>query len=283
MKKIYTLLFTIALALGANAQTTIAQWNFDAAVPADAMIPSTGSGTFITIGGVVDNLTSGLMPGGNPSTGKAYSIKTFPDAATASGTAGFQFSVSTVGYSSIGITFDPRSSNTGSKWQQFEYSTDGTTWIVFGNNGGLLANDFANPVSITLPVAADNKANFKFRIVSIFAPATSDYAAVGSTSTYGPAGAWRIDNFTVTGTTLGVSQNQIEGLKVYPNPVTNGTFYINTAADSTKEVVVYDVLGKQVVKTTTTNAVNVSNLKGGVYIVKITEDGNTATRKLIIK
>jgi len=88
---------------------------------------------------------------------------------------------------------------------------------------------------------------------------------------------------SVTTATLSVSQNQIEGLKVYPNPVTNGTFYINTSADSTKEVVVYDVLGKQVVKTTTTNAVNVSNLKGGVYIVKITEDGKTATRKLIIK
>jgi len=83
--------------------------------------------------------------------------------------------------------------------------------------------------------------------------------------------------------TLGVNQNQIQGLKVYPNPVTNGTFYINTNADSTKEVVVYDVLGKQVVKTTTTNAVNVSNLKGGVYIVKITEKRKTATRKLVIK
>lgn len=87
----------------------------------------------------------------------------------------------------------------------------------------------------------------------------------------------------VTSATLGVNQNQIDGLKIYPNPVTNGTFFINTSADSTKEVVVYDVLGKQVIKTSTTNAVNVSNLKGGVYIVKITEDGNTATRKLVIK
>ena len=88
---------------------------------------------------------------------------------------------------------------------------------------------------------------------------------------------------SVTTATLSVKQNQIEGLKVYPNPVTNGTFYINTSADSTKDVVVYDVLGKQVVKTSTTSAVNVSNLKGGVYIVKITEEGKTATRKLIIK
>lgn len=283
MKKFYTLLFSVALAFSANSQTTISQWNFDAAVPADAMIPSIGSGSFMTIGGVEDNLTSGVMPGGNPSTGKAYSIKTFPDQSTASGTAGFQFNVSTVGYSSIAISFDPRSSNTGSKWQQFEYSTDGTTWVVLGNNAGMIANDFANPVSLTLPAAADNKSNFKFRIVSVFAPTTTSYAAVGATSTYGASGAWRIDNFTVKGSTLGVNQNQIDGLKIYPNPVTNGTFYINTNADSTKEVVVYDVLGKQVIKTSTTNAVNVSNLKGGVYIVKITEDGNTATRKLVIK
>ena len=283
MKKIYTLLFAVALAFGANAQTTIAQWNFDAAVPADSMIPSTGSGTFMTIGGVEDNLTNGAMPGGNPSTGKAYSIKTFPEQGTASGTAGFEFSVSTLGFSSIAISFDPRSSNTGSKWQQFEYSLDGSTWNVLSNNAGVLANDFANPVSLTLPATADNKANFKFRIVSVFAPSTNEYAAVGATSTYGTGGAWRLDNFTVTGSTLGVKQNQIEGLKIYPNPVTNGTFYINTSSDSKKDVVVYDVLGKQVVKTSTTNAVNVSNLKGGVYIVKITEDGNTATRKLVIK
>ncbi|WP_396177472.1 T9SS type A sorting domain-containing protein [Flavobacterium sp.] len=283
MKKIYTLLFTAVLAFSATAQTTISQWNFDGATPAEAMLPTVGSGTFITIGGVEDNLTSGVMPAGNPSTGKGYSIKTFPEQSVASGTAGFQFSVSTVGYTGIGVTFDPRSSNTGSKWQQFEYSVDGSNWIVLSNNGGLLANDFLNPVSLTLPATANNNLNFKFRVVSIFAPTTSNYAAVGTTSTYGPTGAWRIDNFTVTGSTLGVNQNQIQGLKVYPNPVTNGTFYINTNADATKEVVVYDVLGKQVVKTTTTNAVNVSNLKGGVYIVKITEEGKTATRKLVIK
>jgi hypothetical protein len=88
---------------------------------------------------------------------------------------------------------------------------------------------------------------------------------------------------SVTTDALSVAQNQIEGLKIYPNPVTNGTFYINTNSDSTKEVVVYDVLGKQVVKTSAANAVNVANLKGGVYIVKITEDGKTATRKLIIR
>lgn len=88
---------------------------------------------------------------------------------------------------------------------------------------------------------------------------------------------------TLGGYTLGVKQNSIQGLKVYPNPVTNGTLFIDTTSDATKAVVIYDVLGKQVVNTTTQSAVNVSNLKGGVYIVKITEEGKTVTRKLVIR
>jgi hypothetical protein len=43
-------------------------------------------------------------------------------------------------------------------------------------------------------------------------------------------------------------------------------------------------LGKQILNAKTANGtVNVSNLKGGTYIVKITEDGKTDTRKLIIE
>ncbi len=99
-----------------------------------------------------------------------------------------------------------------------------------------------------------------------------------------------IDNVRVGGTwdyvvsgPLGTSHNSIAGLQVYPNPVTNGNLYITSDSNDTKSVAIYDVLGKQVVKTSTDNVVNVSNLKGGVYIVKITEAGKTATRKLVIK
>ena len=83
---------------------------------------------------------------------------------------------------------------------------------------------------------------------------------------------------------LGVNQNAIAGLKIYPNPVTNGNLYITSASNDSKLVVVYDVLGKQVIKTSVTDqAINVSALKSGVYIVKITEEGKTATRKLVIR
>ena len=83
---------------------------------------------------------------------------------------------------------------------------------------------------------------------------------------------------------LSVSQNNIAGLKMYPNPVSNGTLFIETTANAEKTVVVFDVLGKQVLNTTTSdNAVNVSGLHTGVYIVNITEEGKTASRKLVIR
>lgn len=84
--------------------------------------------------------------------------------------------------------------------------------------------------------------------------------------------------------TLSTTQNQISGLKVYPNPVANGTLFIETAANAEKTVTIFDVLGKQVFNTTTANnAININGLNAGVYVVRITEEGKTATTKLVIK
>ena len=89
---------------------------------------------------------------------------------------------------------------------------------------------------------------------------------------------------SVTPTSLSVNQNSIAGLNVFPNPVTNGTFNITSDANAERNVVVYDVLGKQVLKVTTSNStINVANLNAGIYIVKVTEEGKTATRKLVIR
>jgi Secretion system C-terminal sorting domain len=83
--------------------------------------------------------------------------------------------------------------------------------------------------------------------------------------------------------TLGIQQNSISGLKVYPNPAKD-FLYITSDNNTTKQVEVYDVLGKVVLNTKTTNTpVNVAGLNRGVYVVKITEEGKTATRKLVIE
>lgn len=84
--------------------------------------------------------------------------------------------------------------------------------------------------------------------------------------------------------TLGTSQNEITGLKLYPNPVANGKLFIETAANAERTVTVFDVLGKQVLNTISSeNEINVSELNAGVYVVKISEEGKTATRKLVVR
>lgn len=78
------------------------------------------------------------------------------------------------------------------------------------------------------------------------------------------------------------SFSQIDGLIVYPNPVNNGLLNIQTTNNSVKDVVVYDLLGKQVLTTSTSNTVNVSSLNSGIYTMKITEEDNTGIMKIVI-
>jgi hypothetical protein len=93
----------------------------------------------------------------------------------------------------------------------------------------------------------------------------------------------RIDT-SIAGVLSSNQVNTIAGLKVYPNPVSNGTMFIESDANAERTVTVFDVLGKQVLNTTTsTNAINVSQLNTGVYMVRITEEGKTATKKLVIR
>lgn len=83
---------------------------------------------------------------------------------------------------------------------------------------------------------------------------------------------------------LSVAQNEISGLKIYPNPVANGTLFVETALNAEKNIAIYDVLGKQVLSTTTASTeVNVAGLNSGLYLVTITEEGKTATKKLVIR
>jgi hypothetical protein len=87
-------------------------------------------------------------------------------------------------------------------------------------------------------------------------------------------------NFTLSSSSF----NAIDGLTMYPNPLKGNTLYLNSTANTTMSVQIFNVLGKEVLKSNVTNnAVNVSGLNTGVYIVKVTEEGKTATRKLVIQ
>ena len=89
---------------------------------------------------------------------------------------------------------------------------------------------------------------------------------------------------TLTDLTLRVKRNSIKGFSVFPNPVTNGKVWINTFNNATKNVQIFDILGKQVININLHGKeLNLSKLNSGIYILKVFEEGKTATRKLVIK
>lgn len=80
--------------------------------------------------------------------------------------------------------------------------------------------------------------------------------------------------------TASQNQNKINNLSIYPNPASS---LINIKSDSNavKEVFIYDVVGKLVLKTNTDLSVNIAPLHDGVYIIKVIQDNKTSSRKFI--
>jgi len=81
-----------------------------------------------------------------------------------------------------------------------------------------------------------------------------------------------------------IEPTNIEGLIIYPNPVSHGKLYITTKQNLTKDIEIFNVLGNRIYTTTLFGKeLNVSKLHAGVYILKISENNISTTRKLVIK
>ncbi len=77
---------------------------------------------------------------------------------------------------------------------------------------------------------------------------------------------------------------EISGFKLYPNPAFNDVVYITTEKNARKEVTVYDVFGEIVLTERILNtSLNISKLVPGVYVLQVTEESKTITRKLVVK
>ncbi|MFC0603149.1 lamin tail domain-containing protein [Winogradskyella pulchriflava] len=106
-----------------------------------------------------------------------------------------------------------------------------------------------------------------------------------------------VDHSTITGNggalfspnnendvTLSTGDFESTKFSIYPNPTNTGFITITSANSDEINVQVFDILGKQIKnETLTNNTLNVSNLKSGVYLVKITQNNASTTKKLVIK
>ncbi|MBX3358979.1 MAG: PEP-CTERM sorting domain-containing protein [Phycisphaeraceae bacterium] len=190
-----------ALAGAANADV-IANWTFetslpDTAGPYAAEAGANAASSFAS--GFHATSTTYSNPVGNGSaesySSNAWSLGDY-----------YQFTTSTLGYTSITISFDQSSSNTGPRDYNLMWSTNGTTFTQLGSTYAVLANASPNPVwssgtyqpaytfgPIAATSALDNQATIYFRLVQ-----ASTVSANGGT--VAATGTDRVDNVIISGT-----------------------------------------------------------------------------------
>ena len=89
-------------------------------------------------------------------------------------------------------------------------------------------------------------------------------------------------------TTLGVDDfENLNSILLYPNPASNMvTLEFSTITSSTTAIEIFDVLGKQIYKssvTTKSESIDVSNWNSGVYLMRITAENSSSVHRFIKK
>ena len=74
------------------------------------------------------------------------------------------------------------------------------------------------------------------------------------------------------------NESTLGNITIYPNPSSK---YINVNIDSVLEAVVFDLLGKELLRENITGRLDISSLEKGTYILNLTDGVNTSTHKII--
>lgn len=148
----------------------------------------------------------------------------------------------------------------------------GSSWAVGSTSDGTVNHTLVRKSSVCSPNA-----------VALASFGTDD--ATSEWTVYASDTEWsQIGSFTSTCATASVEKNQIAGFSMYPNPVVHGKILISSNNSAAKQVAIYNLVGQQVYnKSVIANeAINVTSLTKGMYILKVEEEGKIATRKLLI-
>ncbi|WP_456377875.1 T9SS type A sorting domain-containing protein [Lutibacter sp.] len=140
----------------------------------------------------------------------------------------------------------------------------------------LIVKNGANTNISSANFIATNNPNLTCIEVDDAAWSTANWTNIDATSTF--------VNNQAECDALSVSDNTFETqLSLYPNPVKNSFTVQNNSNYTIENLSIYTILGKLILQTNNVNApINVSTLKNGVYLVKITSDSKTAIQKIVI-
>ncbi len=185
------------------------------------------------------------------------------------------------------VSVDPGESYTITVWYYVESgdSKDARIWCYW-LNGTSTVTDAATNDALRGPAGSylTSDTSWQQYTTTVTAPSSGVDGFRFEVRTYNGSTVYWDDLSFVDNNTLSVENNQIEGFSMYPNPTSLGYVNIRSKSNSKLTVDIFDVLGKQVINETVSNKeLNVSNLNTGIYIMKVSQENATITKKLVIQ
>ncbi len=189
------------------------------------------------------------------------------------------------------LTFDVayRQYSTENDNLRVEVSTNcGTTWTSVYNKSGTTLSTMAASTTSFSPTAAANWRNETVNLAS-YAGQSNVLVRFKGTSAYG--NNLYVDNINISAT-VGVEENNlVNGVNVYPNPMTDlASVDFNLSTNNNVSIVIVNTVG-QLVKTENlgnmsagihTYLMDASSLSNGLYFLNITVGNSTITKKVAI-
>lgn len=183
------------------------------------------------------------------------------------------FSFSTVGYEDIVFGFAAKDES-AADGIVMDYSVDGSTFTNAGLANANMPLTSAYQIfetDFSAIAAANNNANFKVRVRFSGDNLTADN---GNRVTF--------NNFSAKGVEmpLSIPENTSLNFKVYPNPVSEVLNINHSYNDVTFNLFTID--GKIIKSGNLENQqINISNLQSGIYLLQLSSDGKSETKKII--
>ncbi|WP_417858060.1 DUF5689 domain-containing protein [Xanthomarina gelatinilytica] len=166
-------------------------------------------------------------------------------------------------------------------WETYESELVQINNTSFTDAGGTFATstnyDITDPSTGTMVFRPFNEADYIGETIP-----SGTLPLVGLIAEFG--GAPQISARSLNDLTLSTSAYELTDFSVYPNPTSTGYVNITSKTNDVINVAVFDILGKQVINNTVNNnRLDVSTLTTGVYIMKISQNGQVITKKLVVK
>ena len=195
------------------------------------------------------------------------------------------------------------STNGGTSWSVLGNATSGTTW--YNSSNVTNATNCQNCVGAQWTGAGgdanlvggvnSDKTNYSWNMPDFgYGGATPQSNILFRFNFVSDAGVTNegviIDNFVITGTpALANAQNTFETFTISPNP-TNGVVLVKLSTSEEVKIDLFDMRGRKCFTNTYQNSntvfnqeVNLGQLEKGIYLLNVTSEGKTATKKVIIQ